>query len=426
MSAAPERAGAEAARRLGRAVAGRRLAGALLAAALVGASAAAGWASVPAVAAAEPPSIVAGNAIVLAEPGPVVLLDRAMHEPVPPASLTKIMTAHVALQRGDLAQRLVVAPSDLVGQASMGLRAGETLTLEALLYGLLLPSGNDAAMTIARGLGARAGDGSDSAAVARFVGWMNEEAARPGLRQTHFVNPHGLDRPGHVSSAADLARLTLVAAQDPRFVRIAGRPSAIAAGRSLRHGHPLVGRTPGVLAGKTGRTRGCRSCLMTLAERDGRRVVVVVLRSTREAVVDDTTALLAWGFTQPLVTPTPTAPPPTAPPSPTATPPPTASLPPTATPPPVATPALAASASPVPPRPADAAPAEGAPGPPAATSPPPAPAGGAVSAAAAGGGAAPVAATGEPAAPVGWPLLPALAGLGLGAAGIARSWRRRG
>jgi D-alanyl-D-alanine carboxypeptidase (penicillin-binding protein 5/6) len=369
---------------------------------------------VPAVAAAEPPSIVAGNAIVLAEPGPVVLLDRAMHEPVPPASLTKIMTAHVALQRGDLAQRLVVAPSDLVGQASMGLRAGETLTLEALLYGLLLPSGNDAAMTIARGLGARADDGSDSEAVARFVGWMNEEAARLGLRQTHFVNPHGLDRPGHVSSAADLARLTLVAAQDPRFVRIAGRPSAVAAGRGLRHGHPLVGQAPGVLAGKTGRTRGCRSCLMTLAERDGRRVVVVVLRSTREAVVDDTIALLAWGFTQPLVTPTPTVPLPTAPPLATSAlaadaspvpPLPTAPpLPPTTTLP-LATPAPAAGASPAPPRPADAAPvpAAGAPGLPAATSPPPA-----------------------PAAPVGWLLLPALAGLGLGAAGIARYWRRRG
>src|SRR4029450_8471384 len=101
-----------------------------------------------------------------------VLFDRAMNEPVPPASLTKIMTAHVALQRAELGQRLTVSQSDLVGQASMGLRAGQTLTLETLLYGLLLPSGNDAAMTIARGLGARDGGGSDAVALARFIGWM--------------------------------------------------------------------------------------------------------------------------------------------------------------------------------------------------------------------------------------------------------------
>jgi D-alanyl-D-alanine carboxypeptidase (penicillin-binding protein 5/6) len=300
---------------------------------------------------AESPAIVGSHAAVLREPGAAIVFDRQMHEPVPPASLTKIMTAHVALQRAALADRLIVAQSDLVGQASMGLDAGERLTLATLLHGLLLPSGNDAAMTIAREIGAREGGGSDAEAVARFVGWMNDEAARLGLARTHFVNPHGLDRPGHVSSAYDLARLTLAAWEDERFRRIAGAPRYTGDGFAVRHGHALVGTTPGVLGGKTGRTRGCQSCLMTVAERDGRLLVIVVLRSTREAVVADTRALLDWAAQAPVLTPTPTASPtptftPTVAVSPTIAVTPT--LPPTATasPEPTASPTVVASLPP--------------------------------------------------------------------------------
>ncbi|MCC6629034.1 MAG: D-alanyl-D-alanine carboxypeptidase [Chloroflexi bacterium] len=308
---------------------------------------------------AEAPIIVAGHATVLRAPDARVVLDHHMREPVAPASLTKIMTAHVALQRAALTDRLTVAPSDLVGQASMGLVAGERLTLATLLHGLLLPSGNDAAMTIARELGAREGGGADHEAVARFVGWMNEEAARLGLEQTHFVNPHGLDRPGHLSSAYDLARLTLAAWEDERFRRIAGASRYSGDGYGLRHGHALVGTTPDVLGGKTGRTPGCQSCLMTVAERDGRLLVIVVLRSTREAVVADTRALLAWAAQAPDLTPTPTAtltPPATLAPTvtPTSTVTPTQTVLPTAPPTDTPTATLSAPSLTVSPTPADA------------------------------------------------------------------------
>lgn len=261
------------------------------------------------------PEIAAENAVIIAEPGGVVLFDLGMHTRVPPASLTKVMTAHLALRRADLSLRLTVARADLVGQASMGLQVGQTLSLETLLHGLLLPSGNDAAMTIARGLGAQPGD-DEKAAVARFVGWMNDEAARLGLTATHFVNPHGLDAPGHLSSAHDLARLALVAWQEPRLARIAGRLSYRGDGYALQHGHALVGRYPGVLGGKTGRTRGCRSCLLTVAERNGRRLAIVVLRDTPQQTASDTINLLEWATGQPLApgTPLPTRPPSTLPP----------------------------------------------------------------------------------------------------------------
>ena len=245
---------------------------------------------------ANQPEIAAPYAVALAESGATVLFERGMRERVAPASLTKIMTAHVALQRGALDQRVTVTKSDMIGQASMGLREGETLRLETLLHGLLLPSGNDAALAIARAVGAQTGGGSDAEAVARFVGWMNEEAIRLGLADTRFVNPHGLDRPGHYSTAYDLARLTVAAMRNPAFTRVFGAPSYTADGYRLAHGHPLIGRYPGLLGGKTGLTRGCGYCLVTAAERDGQRVVVVVLRLTRDQATADTRALLDWSF----------------------------------------------------------------------------------------------------------------------------------
>jgi D-alanyl-D-alanine carboxypeptidase len=134
---------------------------------------------------------------------------------------------------------------------------------------------------------------------------MNDEALRLDLDDTHFVNPHGLDAPGHYASAYDLARLALIAWQEPRLARLLGTSAVVSDGFRLQHGHALIGRYPGVLGGKTGRTRGCRSCLLTIAERDGRRVAIVLLRATREQIVAETTTLLDWSFRQPLPSPRP-------------------------------------------------------------------------------------------------------------------------
>jgi len=273
----------------------------------------------PTPAAAAPP-IAAGNAIVLDVASGQPLFAQGSGEAIAPASLTKIMTALVALEHANPAQRIAIVPGDLVGEASMGLRAGENLSLETLLYGLLLPSGNDAATAIARGIGAQPGDASGAAGLARFVGWMNERATRLGLSATHYVNPHGLDADGHLSSAADLARLTGVAWANPTFARIFGTASYTGEGHSMRHGNRLIGQYDGVAGGKVGLTDGCGFCLVTAAEHAGHRLVVVVLRDTREGAFADTTALLDWAYTQidtgafaaPIVVPTPTAPPPPA------------------------------------------------------------------------------------------------------------------
>jgi D-alanyl-D-alanine carboxypeptidase len=244
------------------------------------------------------PTIAAGNAIVLDPDTKLALFERDSHERVAPASLTKIMTALVAIEEGDLAQQVTIAREDLIGEASMGLQVGERVSLETLLYGLLLPSGNDAAMAIARAVGAQAGDRSGAVSVARFAGWMNDAAARLELVDSRFVNPHGLDADGHYSSAFDLARLTGFAWQNPAFARIFGSATYQGEGHVLQHGNRLIGQYDGVVGGKTGLTDGCGFCLITAAQHAGHRLVVVVLRDTRAGAFTDTTALLGWSYGQ--------------------------------------------------------------------------------------------------------------------------------
>jgi serine-type D-Ala-D-Ala carboxypeptidase (penicillin-binding protein 5/6) len=134
--------------------------------------------------------------VIDAETG-AVLYERNARTAFAPASLTKMVTALVAIERAPL-DRIVrpTHPFDVI-PVVIGLEPGDTLTLEDALYGLLLNSGNDAALAIAE----TAGDGSTE----KFVGWMNDLARRLGLQHSHFKNPHGLDQDGHVASAYDMA-----------------------------------------------------------------------------------------------------------------------------------------------------------------------------------------------------------------------------
>lgn len=194
----------------------------------------------------------------------------------PMASLTKIMTAILALETGSLDQ---VVPSEVdyrkLGDSSvMGLLPGERLTLEELLYGLLLPSGNDAAIAIARGLA-----GSEAAFVAR----MNARATELGLTETHFANVHGLDEPEHYSSPADLLTMTRVAMANSVFRRIVATPARTIQGQRatyrLENTNELLGQTPGVDGVKTGSTDGCGLCLVVSVQRQGHRVFLSLLGS---------------------------------------------------------------------------------------------------------------------------------------------------
>ncbi len=192
-----------------------------------------------------------------------------------PASLTKLMTALLVdarLAQGD-ADITISRTAAGAGGARLGLRAGEHWRASTLLTGMLVRSANDACIALAAWVA-----GSERAFVAR----MNERAAAMGLAQTHFDNACGFDAPGQLSSATDLATLGTAVLAAPRLAGIVGLEKVTLASREGRRiaittTNALLGRVPGVVGVKTGYTSGAGSCLVAVAERDGRRVLVVVL-----------------------------------------------------------------------------------------------------------------------------------------------------
>jgi len=259
-----------------------------------------GWFAAPAGAVqaeTETPSIVAAAAIAIEAESGRVLYAKEPDTPRAPASLTKLATALTAVELAPRDTVLTVLAQDLMGESSMGLCPGEQITLEAALYGLLLASGNDAAMTIARNLSGLPGD-TPEAAVNRFVKQMNLLAQRLGLERTTFRNPHGLDQEGHVTTARDLALLTRAVLQRPELRRILQTPSYDDGVHAVQTTNRLLGRYPGLIGGKTGITEVAGYSLIEAAERDGTTVIVVVLGSTRDAWYADAVQLLDYAFAQ--------------------------------------------------------------------------------------------------------------------------------
>ena len=168
----------------------------------------------------------------------------------------------------------------------MYLRAGEKLTLEELLYGLLLCSGNDAAEALADGCGG----------TASFVRRMNSLAGELGMEDTSFENPSGLDGQAHYSTARDMARLAAYAAGNHTFVRLCSTRSVTIGGRTMTNHNRLLRAVPGCIGMKTGYTRAAGRTLVSAAERDGRRLVAVTLQDGNDWA--DHAALYDWGFAQ--------------------------------------------------------------------------------------------------------------------------------
>jgi D-alanyl-D-alanine carboxypeptidase len=245
---------------------------------------------------AAPPSVSAAAWILVDLSTGQVVASQQPHARLAIASLTKVMTAVVALRYGALADELTVDGRDLPGEASIGLKAGERLSLETLLYGLLMRSGNDAAAVIARGVGAKAaaarGFQSDGAAL--FLDLMNEQAASLGMNNTQFRNPHGLDAPEHFSSAYDLALLTQHALKDERFAAMFGARSYPFRGGIWPNVNRLLYQYEGLIGGKTGVETNSGLCLIEVAQRGERRLAVVVLNAPQW--YDDAGALLDYGF----------------------------------------------------------------------------------------------------------------------------------
>ncbi len=251
--------------------------------------------TVPAQAQPEAPLTNAENIIILSDFNEV-LYERNAYQRIPLASLTKLMTAVVVMRHSSIDTWTTIVEDDLIGEATMGLVAGDDLTLGDLLYGLLISSGNDAAMAIARTVGWQPGDTSHSQSVQRFVDLMNQTAREIGLRDTHFMNPHGLDEPYHYSTAHDVAIMLRAALNYPEL-RVRMTTPAIRVGPyyDLWSNNQLLQYRGDYLGGKTGLTDGAGFCLAAAARSDGRMVIAVAMRDDWNWW-DDVDALLDYGL----------------------------------------------------------------------------------------------------------------------------------
>jgi D-alanyl-D-alanine carboxypeptidase len=208
---------------------------------------------------------------------------------VPQASTTKIATTIVALERApDLAKRvrITVSASAMVardGSSTMGIEPGSSVSLDTLLYGMMLPSGNDAAEQVAVSL-------ADSRE--EFIGWMNDEAAALGLADTHFANPSGMDAPGHYSSAYDMAMLARYAMRNPTFRTLAGTVTHTSDHFPMRNLNRLLDFYPGADGVKIGFTDLAQKTIVASAVRDGHRVYVSLMHSGD--LVTDSIRMFDW------------------------------------------------------------------------------------------------------------------------------------
>ncbi len=224
---------------------------------------------------------------------------RDEHMRLPPASLTKLMTAAVATDQADT-DRMITSHVDGAklyddtGSTIMGLKDGMELSLLDLLYGLLLPSGNDAAIAIAEGIG-----GSQDA----FVKLMNEKAQSLALDDSHFTNPHGLYDNDLYSSAHDMAMLARYVMQNPTLRRIVSTVSWQPAwdGPPVWNGNRLLQDYEGADGVKIGYTEESQQTIVASAVRGGRRIVAALMRSQDRYT--DASRVLDWAFAQPSACP---------------------------------------------------------------------------------------------------------------------------
>ncbi len=204
------------------------------------------------------------------------------------ASTTKIMTALVVCEQCNVLDRMRI-PGEAVGieGSSMYLQEGEVLTLQELLYGLMLRSGNDAAVALAIYCGGT---------VEGFAELMNDKARNLGLQNTHFVNPNGLDAPGHYSTARDLAVLAAYAMENPIFYKTVSAKNVKVGERYLTNHNKLLWRVEGADGVKTGYTKAAGRILVSSATRDSRRIVVATIDDRDDW--NDHAALLRDGFSR--------------------------------------------------------------------------------------------------------------------------------
>jgi D-alanyl-D-alanine carboxypeptidase len=244
-----------------------------------------------------PPAVVAQAYAVLERSCGATLAVKNERERLPPASITKIITALVVSDRSalDAMVNIEVSGKEMAkrGSSVMGIEPGMRLSVTDLLYGLFLPSGNDAALALAAHV---SGD------VDSFVSLMNEKATQLGMNDSHFANPHGLDARDHLSSALDMANAGRALLDNQILAKISAAPAYIPTtqagmpGWTLENGNKLLKTYPGAFGIKIGYTSKAKQTIVAAAERNGRQIIVSLLGADNRYA--DSTALLDWAFTK--------------------------------------------------------------------------------------------------------------------------------
>lgn len=261
-----------------------------------------GTSATPVPTATEPPDFpfLSARSVAVVDAGcGALMFGRDEHMRLPPASLTKLMTAAVAVEQADPGKLITsnidgALLNDDTGSTVMGLKPGMELRLLDLLYGLLLPSGNDAAITIAEGV-----SGSEE----EFVALMNEKAESLALEDTHFTNSHGLSEEGLYSSAYDMAIIARYVMQNSTLREIVGTLNWQPRwdGPQVWNGNELLTRYEGADGVKIGYTEEAQQTIVASATRGGRTIVASIMRSQDR--YQDAERVLDWAFEQPSACP---------------------------------------------------------------------------------------------------------------------------
>ena len=242
-----------------------------------------------------PPQLAAKSWVLMDAASGNVLVDHQGNQRLPPASLTKLMTSHVAaleLQRGRIKEGDLVTISEKawrMGGSKMFVKVGDQIAVHDLLRGIIVQSGNDASIALAEHLAG----GEDT-----FAALMNQEAKRLGLTDTHFVNATGWPAEGHYSSALDMAKLArAIVIEDPEHYAMYAEKEFVWNGIKQPNRNLLLWRDPGVDGLKTGHTEEAGYCLVASSQRDGQRMIAAVFGTNSESErATETAKLLAYGF----------------------------------------------------------------------------------------------------------------------------------
>lgn len=240
-----------------------------------------------------PPKLNSRAAIIFDRESKTVIYDKNINEKRAMASTTKIMTAIITLEQGNLDDVVEVSKKAAnIGGSRLGLSTGDKIKLRDLLYGLLLRSGNDAAIQIALHIGG---------SVEGFAELMNNKAKELGLQNTHFVTPHGLDDPNHYTTAYELALLTDYALDIEEFAKIVNTKQTTISINSnqmtITNTNELLGNLEGVNGVKTGFTNNAGRCLVTSTTRNNWQIITIVLGAyTKKFRTKDSIELIEYNY----------------------------------------------------------------------------------------------------------------------------------